>query len=168
MQNRKATFSSAASAMLLLGAVSCGSPQEAEMGNTITIQEANQRLESYIQQAKSALPASAGLVLRGQSKEAPCDDPSDKGAKGRLVADRSYQLTGVAAKDISEYFDTLRTWSQNNNYQVLQEKQNPQYLWLEKRDDGFRLALDSNESGELYLNGSSPCVWRNGTPEPTS
>ncbi|WP_245192935.1 hypothetical protein [Amycolatopsis alba] len=132
----------------------------------MTIQEANQRLESYIQQAKSALPASAVLVLRGQSKEAPCDDPSDNGAKGRLVADRGYQITGLAATGISEYFSALRSWAQNNNYQVLQEKQNPQYLWLEKRDDGFRLALDSNESGELYLNGSTPCVWRNGTPEP--
>ncbi|MFC9255900.1 hypothetical protein [Amycolatopsis thailandensis] len=152
------------SAMLLLCVASCGSPQEADMGNTISIQEANQRLESYIQQAKSALPASAVLVLRGQSKEAPCDDPSDNGPKGRVVADRGYQVTGLAAAGVSEYFSALRSWAQNNNYQVLQEKQNPQYLWLEKRDDGFRLALDSNESGELYLNGSTPCVWRDGTP----
>lgn len=165
MKNRKATFASVVSAMLLLCAASCGSPQEAGLSNTITIQEANQRLENFIQQAKSALPPSAKLVLRGQSKGAPCGDPSDNGPQGRLFADRGYQITGLAASSIPEYFNTLRTWWQNNNYQTLQERQNPQYLWVEKRDDGFRLALDSNESGELYLNGSTPCVWRNGTPE---
>jgi hypothetical protein len=37
-----------------------------------------------------------------------------------------------------------------------------QYLWVENNRDGFRLALQSNDVGGLYLTASSPCVWPNG------
>lgn len=154
-------------ALLLFGVAGCGGNPEGEMKKTVSIQEANERLDAYVQQAKSALSPTAELELKGQSKDAPCDDPSDNGAKGRVVADRSYLVKGLTPGAVSTYFDTLKAWSQAQNFNILEEKVNPQYLWIEKRDDGFRLALDSNDLGEVYLNGSSPCVWRNGTPETT-
>ena len=95
------------------------------------------------------LPRSAKLTLKGQSKDAPCDDPTGNGPKGRQVADRSYKIDGLPAADIPSYFSSLKSWWQGHNYQVLTEKSNPQYLWVEKRDDGFRLALDSNDLGEV-------------------
>jgi hypothetical protein len=133
------------------------------MKNTITIQEANQRVDTYIQQAKSAL--SVTMEPKGRDTDQPCDDPTDNGPKGRLIAGRSYQLTNINKSSITSYFETFKNWSQKNNFQILAEKHNPEYLWAEKRDDGFRLALQSNDLGEIYLDGSSPCVWRNGTPE---
>jgi hypothetical protein len=38
------------------------------------------------------------------------------------------------------------------------------YLWVENTKDGFRMALQSNPSGGLFLTSSSPCVWPNGKP----
>ncbi|MBB2500250.1 hypothetical protein H5411_14090 [Amycolatopsis echigonensis] len=82
------------------------------------------------------------------------------------MAGRSYQLTDIKNNSVASYFEKFKAWSQQNNFHILAEKHNPEYLWTERRDDGFRLALQSNDLGEIYLDGSSPCVWRNGTPEP--
>ncbi|WP_235079624.1 hypothetical protein [Amycolatopsis orientalis] len=151
-------------ACLTLALAGCGKETDSGMKNTITSQEANQRLDAYIQQAKSAL--SISLELTGRDTDQPCDDPTDNGPKGRLIAGRSYKLTGTNKNSTASYFAKLKTWSTENNFHILTEKHNPEYLWIEKRDDGFRLALQSNDLGEIYLDGSSPCVWRNGTPEP--
>lgn len=151
-------------AFLTLILAGCGKETDSGMKNTITIQEANQRLDAYIQQATSAL--SASLELKGRDTDQPCDDPTDNGQRGRLIAGRSYRLTDTKTNSTASYFAKFKTWSTNNNFHLLAEKHNPEYLWIEKRDDGFRLALQANDRGEIYLDGSSPCVWRNGTPEP--
>ncbi|MFD2468246.1 hypothetical protein [Amycolatopsis silviterrae] len=41
-----------------------------------------------------------------------------------------------------------------------------EYLWVENNADGFRMALQANSAGGLFLISTSPCVWPNGTPIP--
>src|SRR5207248_11745788 len=101
----------AATAALLAALIvsACGN-DGASMQPTITIAEANTRVDDYIARAVKALPAQATLKLTLEERSGDCSDPTDNGPKNRVVANRSYQVLGLDPKQIPTYLNMLRSW----------------------------------------------------------
>lgn len=138
------------------------------MRNTITEQQAVQRVQDNIRAAVTQLPPTARLEQQ-LTDSAPCDDPTDNGPKGRVTASTTYQVHELLPDQYPHFFDLLRDWWQRNNYRVLDDSRlspTDMYLWVENNHDGFRMALQSNDNGGLFITASSPCVWPHGSPEP--
>ncbi len=154
--------------MLLAGMLAVGACDGGGDGMkpTITIDEANAKVDDYISRAVKALPAEAKLELNFQERSGECTDPTDGGPKNRVVANRSYRVLGLRPEAFPSYFEALRSWWQANNFKVLDDKPLNEFLWVENADDGFQMTLKSNPSGGIFLLAGSPCVWPNGTPEP--
>jgi len=158
-------------AALLVGALTvtaCGADSGAGMQPTITIAEANTRVDDYIARAIKALPSQATLKLTLQELHGDCSDPTDNGPKNRVVANRSYQVLGLDPQEIPSYFGMLRAWWQANGFRVLDDKPANEFLWVENNADSFQMTLKANAKGGIFLLAGSPCVWPNGTPEPSA
>ena len=68
---------------------------------------------------------------------------------------------------------TLAAYWEQHNYKIVNDLRTatePQRLAVERRDDGYRVIIEvwNRRSGptDVYLTGSSPCVWETGTPNP--
>ncbi|GAA4669580.1 hypothetical protein GCM10023214_75090 [Amycolatopsis dongchuanensis] len=149
--------------VLMTGA--CGG-KDVGMQPTITIDEANRRVEQYSTQVREALPAEAVYELSAYEDRGDCSDPTDRGPKNRVVASRTYQIQGLPAANVPSYFGAVRTWWQDHGFRILDDNPPNEFLWGENTADGFQMTLKSNFKGELFLIVSSPCVWPGGTPEP--
>jgi uncharacterized membrane protein len=141
------------------------SPADSEdaVESTLTIEEANQRLEQHIQAAQAGLPAEAEYKLDSKYENSPCSDPSGQGAEGRVFASRTYEVLNLSTDRIPDYFSSMRNWWESHNFRVLTETPN-KYLWVENKMDSFRMGFKSNDLGKIFIGGDSPCVWPSGTP----
>ena len=139
------------------------------MKNTITQQQASERAERYVRDAVAALSPAAQLELSGRFDDSPCDDPTDNGPKGRVIASVTYWLNDIPVDHQSEYVNTLFQWWSEHDFAVLTDNRATDiYVHVENRRDGFRMAVQQTAVGpkRLSLGATSPCVWPNGTPEP--
>lgn len=136
------------------------------MTSTITQAEAEQRAESYVRQAVSAVAPDARLETI-MSDTAPCSDPSDSGPPGRVFASNRYWIRGLPKDQNKQNVDALLNWSEQHDFAMLSnEWDKARYITLENRADSFRMAIQESSQGDLSIGASSPCVWPNGTPEP--
>lgn len=137
--------------------------------STITQKQAEQQVQANIHAAAAELPATAKLEQQ-LTDTGPCDDPTDNGPQGRVTASSTYQVHNLDPEQYPNLFGHLRDWWIQQNFRVLDDSHQTstvRYLWVENNQDGFRMAMQSNDGGGLFLTSSSPCVWPNGTP-PTS
>lgn len=150
-------------AMMALVLSGCG--EEVGMKNTITEQQAIDKAEKYVEQAATALPVEVRLEVQAPTDSISCDDPTDNGPKGRVTVGNVYWVRGIANDD--RYFDAILEWWEAHDFVVLDDSR-PKSNWIsvENRKDGFRMAFRDNPKGELLLGVDSPCVWPNGTPSP--
>jgi len=162
------TWTAAAVIVAGLTMTACGTDSGAGMKPTITIAEANTRVDDYIARAVKALPPQATLELNLQERSGDCSDPTDRGPKNRVVANRGYKVHGLDRKQIPSYFTTIRSWALTNGFRVLDDKPVNEFLSVENNTDAFQLAFTANFNGGIFLSAGSPCVWPNGTPEPSA
>ncbi|WP_145600292.1 hypothetical protein [Prauserella rugosa] len=134
------------------------------MDKTITIQQANDKLEEHLERSHSAFPDSATFEEFSKYENSPCEDPGDPGPKGKKFASRIYQVRNVPADGIKDQFTTAKQWWTSNGYQVTHE--DDELLSVINTEDEYKLGLRTNRLNELFLLGDSPCVWPNGTPQP--
>lgn len=134
----------------------CGVITGAGMQPTITLDEANQKLDDYIDQALAQLPDEADVTNPHHYHDRDCTDPDDQGPEGRKRASRNYEVVGLEPDNIPSYFETLKSWWQWNNFRVLDNNPQYEFLRVENNDDSFRMTLKSNPKGELYLIAASP------------
>lgn len=159
---RSTTSGMLAVAALLL--TSCGT--ESGMRPTITVAQAEQRVEDYFRQALAVLPEKARPEA-GLIDTYDCDDPTDNGPKGRKIASVDYQILDLPPDDYPDYVNQLERWWREHNFRILDdERPKRESIWVENKNDGFRMRVKTNDVGELFMIASSPCVWENGTPEP--
>ncbi|MPZ85687.1 MAG: hypothetical protein GEV28_37035 [Actinophytocola sp.] len=163
MSYSRSAWSALLSLTVLLVA-SCGT--EPGMHTTITVEQAEQRVEEYFRHALAVLPAQARPEI-SLIHTVECDDPTDNGPKGRKIASVNYQIHNLPRDEYPEYVADLEHWWLDHNFRVLDDER-PTYesIWVENNDDGFRMRIQANDVGGLYLIATSPCVWQNGTPEP--
>lgn len=138
------------------------------MHPTMTLEEANRRVDQHIEDAVAQMPGSPRLKEEGRGEAFPCDDPDDQGPLGRKIADRSYQVLGIKGEDIPRHFDTLKAWWLDHGFSVLDNKPKYEYLQVENKKDAVRLSLQAYDESRLYIAATPPCVWPDGTPEPDS
>jgi hypothetical protein len=130
---------------------------------TITQQQAAHEVQQRIHTTAAQLPSAARLEQQ-LTHFTPCDDPTDGGPPGRVAASTTYQIHDLPPGHYQQVFDSLLEWWQHNGFHVLDNDRRGQarFLWVENDRDGFRLTLQSNNVGGLFLIASSPCVWPNG------
>ena len=134
------------------------------MQRTITVEQAEQQVEDYFRQALAVLPDQA-KAEPGLIHTVDCDDPTDNGPAGRKTASVNYQILGLRAADYPAYVDDLERWWHDHDFRILDDdRPAEQSVWVENTKDGFRMRVQDNPLGELYLIVSSPCVWPDGTP----
>jgi hypothetical protein len=150
--------------LVALPIASCGT--ESGMQRTMTVEQAEERVEHYFRQTLSVLPAQARPEA-GLIHTVDCDDPTDNGPKGRKIASADYQIHDLPAAEYPKYVADLERWWRDHNFRILDdERPTYQSISVENNDDGFRIRIQDNDLGELYITATSPCVWPNGTPEP--
>ena len=143
---------------------SCGT--EPGMSTTITVEQAEHRVEEYFRQALAVLPAQARPEV-GLIQAAECGDPTDNGPQGRKIASVDYQIHDLPPDEYPQYVADLERWWRAHDFVILDdERPVTQSIWVENKNDGFRMRVQDNDLGELFLIATSPCVWPNGTPEP--
>jgi hypothetical protein len=132
---------------------------------TITLQQANERAEKYVQDAVAAIEPAPRLELLGKFEDSPCGDPSDHGPQGRAVVSRSYWLRDVPAQRNAEVITAVVKWWTDHDFVITGDKR-PQANWVfaENKIDSFRMSIEESPSGNLSIGTDSPCVWPNGTP----
>lgn len=77
---------------------------------------------------------------------------------------------GITPDQFPQQFEAMRAWWMRNGFTPSRDaaRGTDRDLGAMNGANGFGMSLTSNDSGELFLDVSSPCVWRNGTPEPSS
>jgi hypothetical protein len=144
-------------------AVSCGKGDEVQ--TTITEDQAKARIEEYVRQALAVLPSEARLELQSAASSVPCDDPTDNGPRGRVTVGNTYWVRGLSSERNSQYLDSMISWWKQHDFSVLDDKRPASnYVRVESKRDGFRIAFSDNPRGELLLGADSPCVWPDGRP----
>ena len=163
--------SAAVTIMLVVSLSSCTSAdnQKVPMKNTITQQQANQQAEQYVHDAAAAVFSDAQLEILSAFEDSPCDDPTDNGPRGRVIASRNYWLNAIPTDKHADYVNALVQWWGSHDFAILTDDR-PHYVWVENRTDGFRMAIQQTVTGppRLSIGATSPCVWPNGSPEPGS
>ncbi|WP_157357478.1 hypothetical protein [Amycolatopsis nigrescens] len=139
-------------------------PSGTPMMPTISIQEANRLVDDYMEQGRRALSPDARLADDFRKDKMACDDPNDQGPKGRFFATRDAEVVGLPGGNPETGFAPLRTWWQANGFLVTTD--NGRAVYAEHTSNGFRMSLEANDEGKVYLGVSSPCVWPSGNPEP--
>jgi hypothetical protein len=145
--------------------IGCGNMQP-PMKNTITLQQAKERVTHYLQWARTAFPAEAKYTEH-YTNEGYCDDPTDNGPRGRRTASQDYWIDGIDKTHNAQHFDNMLKQWKSDGWQVLTDNRPKDgYIWVENPADGFRMALQESAEGSLSIGATSPCVWPNGTPAP--
>ncbi|MGH4022014.1 MAG: hypothetical protein ACRDT0_22810 [Pseudonocardiaceae bacterium] len=78
--------------------------------NTITQQQAIERVDGHIADAVAALPVDPQLTLNLEMLDGECADPTDHGPRNRITVSKSFFLDGIPKDNNAAYFDTLRRW----------------------------------------------------------
>lgn len=159
-------FDSVLVCVLLVFLASCGQPSGDTLHSTPSIEQANERVEKYLADAKEILPGTHEVQHRYEETAGVCDGGTD-GKSDMVLATRTIGFSGLSDDQLSSYFEKFKNWWPTHGYRVLKYTPN-YYLRVERNTDGFRMTLKANDEGWLFLTSTSPCVWPNGTPEPDS
>lgn len=146
--------------------IGLGCTKEAEPQSTITLEEANHDLDNLIKRAVNQLLQQAQLEEVRTREDSACTQ-SEREPTGERLASRNYNVLGVPPRNVPLYFDKFRSWWQDNGFEVLvDDHDDPPRTLRVQNDAGFTMTLRANENDHLALLASSPCVWRQGIPEP--
>lgn len=137
----------------------------ADMQETITQEEAEEKVTEHIDNAVAALPEEAELETRRGMKAGSCDDPTDGGSQDRVTVSERLWVRGLPVEDNEQNVEILHDHWMETGYRVLFDKR-PEELSLsvEHEEDSFRMSIRTSDKGSLSLAASSPCVWPEGTP----
>jgi hypothetical protein len=168
--NRHRILGIALVACLATGTAACTHNPGSGMQATITLQQAGDRATSYAQAATAQLPGKPKLI--GPSRTSvDCDDPTDRGPKGRVDLADDYRLDyGADLPDHTSLINHMYDYWAGLGYQTLKDTRTDNFgrvIRFQNPKDGFRFGLVEDATNtQLTLQISAPCVWPNGTPEP--
>jgi hypothetical protein len=124
----------------------------------ITLTEATGHVDDLVRAALAQLPRARAEKIAGDP--APCDDPTDGGPPGRFTAVAEYRIRDLKQDDYPRHLTVLHDWWTGHGFQVLADaRPKGLYIWVEHKADGYRMAVQANDAGGLFLTATSPCVW---------
>jgi|HigsolmetaAR206D_1030411.scaffolds.fasta_scaffold06764_2 hypothetical protein len=159
----------ATTALLFVAGCDRDDPTGGTVSDSMTLDQASTRVEEIVREAQAALPPGIELTSRFEGSM-PCDDPDDGGPKGRVFAERQYQVVYPAGWPVDQALPTVRQYWEQRGYKVIKDHQpgGDRLLSVENPADGFRIGIEiyARDSGrtDIFLVGSSPCVWEHGSP----
>ena len=154
-------------ATLMLTACNPVAYWRASMEETITQDEAADKVWEHINGVMSSLPDEAELETRHGMNFASCDDPTDGGPKDRITVSERLWIRGLPAEENEANIELMYDYWINNGYRVLRdERPDKLSISVEDEEDAFRVSLRVSDQGSLSIGASSPCVWPEGTPNP--
>lgn len=161
--NPVATVAVLAVALMVSG---CGFILEAgSMGETMTEDEAAEKVQGHIDGVITALPEEAEIEAWQGPNFAACDDPTDGGSKNRVTVSETFWVRGLPVEDNDANIDLMYEYWTDNGYQILRDKRPEKMsVTVEHEESSFRMGVRVSNTGSLSLNASSPCVWPDGEP----
>lgn len=155
-------------AILVTGCTGGGAVNEPTMTET----QALARVEQLIKETAAVIKPKPRLDLyRPSLNPNSCLDPSDGGSKDRIVVNRSYYLRDIPQDQLAEVARQVKQYWEQQGHYIEGIAQNDLDMSGRSRPDDFLLSLAATgDSGDILLGlaATSPCVWPNGTPEPSS
>src|SRR5699024_5038176 len=138
---------------------------------TLTLKQAAERADEHVKRAVAALPVEPSLrPLDVGNSPLECKDPTDNGPPGRYEVGTTYWLEDIPKSRNTEFINILyRHWT-HNNYRILADdrSRDDKFISVEHNEDAFRMSVQLSDQGDLSLGASSPCVWPDGTPPPST
>jgi hypothetical protein len=147
----------------------CGSntPEEANMDETITQDEAASKIQEHIDDTLAVLSEEAELEARRGTLFAACDDPTDGGPRDRVTVSETFWIRGLPLEDNESNIELMYEHWTNNGYQAIHDlRPDELFVTVENEEDAFRVSVQTSNEGSLSISASSPCVWPEGTPNP--
>lgn len=149
----------------VLMATSCTGQETEDPGGGMNRNEAAERVEEHINESVSVLPESVELEPGRETNFAACDDPTDGGPQGRIIASRVYRLSGLPTEDNGANAELLHQHWSDKGYKIMRDRRLERiYISAETSGDSFIVFLRSSVQGTLSLGASSPCFWPDGAP----
>ena len=160
----------AATIALVLITSGCAN-KEATVQPTATAEQASARVDAVVQETHQQLPSGAELKPHGAVGKVPCDDPTDRGPAGRIFIEKQYQVQYPAGWPADQALPRLAEYWQQKSYRIHNDSRDePDPRLVVETPDGYRASIEvfnrSAGNTDIYLVGSSPCVWEFGTPNP--
>ncbi|MEV7012634.1 hypothetical protein [Streptosporangium sp. NPDC051022] len=139
-------------------------------GPTMTQVQALARVEQLIGETVAVITPKPRLDLdRPSLTPDNCLDPSDGGSKDRIVIDRGYYLRDIPKDQARKVAGQIKRYWEQQGHHIEGVSPNGLTVAGRSRPDDFLLSLTSTGDDNVLLLGiSSPCIWPNGTPEPSS
>lgn len=135
------------------------------MSETMTEDEAAERVQEHIDGTLASLPEGAELETRNGTLFAACDDPTDGGSKDRVTVSETFWIRGLPVEDNEANIDLMYEYWVDNGYQEIHDlRPEENFVTMENEGDSFRVSVRTSNKGSLSLSASSPCVWPDGQP----
>jgi hypothetical protein len=130
----------------------------------VNLEQATRHVEDNLRSALACLPARV-RAERVAGGPVPCDESAGDGPVERFAASVDYRVNDVPPEEYSRCLDDLLAWWSGNGFVVLTDaRPRGLYVWVRHATDGFQMAAQANDRGELYLTSTSPCVQPGGEP----
>ncbi|OUC93911.1 hypothetical protein [Streptosporangium minutum] len=137
---------------------------------TMTQAQALARVEQLIKETSDVITPKPRLDLDRPSLNVNgCLDPTDSGSEGRVVISRSYYLRDIPRDQVAEVARQVKQYWEEQDHYIVGVSINGLDISGRSKPDDFLLSLAPTGNNDvLNLGVTSPCVWPNGTPEPSS
>jgi len=150
---------------LILTTCSTGCGPRTGMEETITQDEAADKVKEHIDGVMSSLPDEAELKTRQGMGAASCDDPTDGGPKDRVTVGEMLWIRGLPTEENETNIELMYEYWTNNGYQVIHDlRPDELFVTVVNETDAFNVSVQTSDEGSLSIGASSPCVWPKGTP----
>jgi hypothetical protein len=161
-------------ATVLAGSIAagCSSGGNPVFKPTMTAQHASARAEQILRATADAItPRPALEIYQPGSGTGPClinpNDTSDK----RVQVTLNYWLRGISAQDNASVAQQVLDYWKRMGYAITgthgMGTGSPEVFAGTPADD-FLISLQTSANGAMSIGASSPCIWPDGTPPPTS
>jgi hypothetical protein len=151
--------------LMSVSVASCANKQSKEMGQTITLQQAQDQAAAYARAAQAELPGRPQLTSI-DSGSTDCDNAP----KGQVDFGEFYKVdygNPSNQPDNRTIFDQMYEYWSGMGYRVIKdtrEESSARIIEFEDPRNGFWIELKEAAVGRtLSLNISAPCMWPNGT-----
>ncbi|MFF8773212.1 hypothetical protein [Kitasatospora sp. NPDC015120] len=162
---RAALAAVVATSMLALSA--CGVETVSERRKaTITLDQAKAQVDGYLAEIVAKLPVEPLASRSGDFVDSYCDS-NDVGPQGRKQTSRGYGFGDVPLDRRAESAASFRTLLMAKGFETVQEA-TADWVKLRNPENEFVAVLSgaSDDSSDLSLEVSTPCLWPKGTPSP--
>lgn len=148
--------------LVVLALTGCAGPLGEDVPErTITVQEADQRVERHLREVTAAIPAQR-LEPLSPPLTTPCGGIIGGPDDGRVTASRSYWLRDIAPDQADAAVQAAIDYWTANGYQVSTRSRQQGIVRAAAPDGTTELVMQRTPKGDVTLVADSICVWPDG------